>query len=119
MSKASLEGWSPELPDAMAKAEAIDRAFDYRGDVTLTLADGTVLECYVFNRNAKASPPFVQVYPKDDAAARTIPYDQVVGVRFSGRDPASGASWESWLRNYESRHAKAAAPEAAAEPPRA
>ncbi|MGH7426136.1 MAG: hypothetical protein ACREJP_08205, partial [Candidatus Methylomirabilales bacterium] len=30
--------------------EVIEAAFDYRGDVTLTLRDGTRIEGYIFNR---------------------------------------------------------------------
>ncbi|MBI5368055.1 MAG: hypothetical protein HZA54_13530, partial [Planctomycetes bacterium] len=115
MTKPSLEGWTPELENRAAKHDALDKAFDYRGDVTLRLGDGRTVEGYVFNRVSRATAPYVQLYPKDQADALSGPYDQIVGVAFSGRDTAAGASWEAWLKAYEAKRA-AALGGAAAEP---
>ena len=85
----------PDLP-------AVDRAFDYRGDVTLSLADGTSLECYVFDRREGKTfaDCVVRVMPTSGGERRTIAYPQIVGVAFTGRDPAAGKPWENWVRRY-------------------
>ena len=49
---ASLEGWNPEVGDAVSLAEVIERAFDYRGDVTIVRRDGSEIVGYLFNREA-------------------------------------------------------------------
>ena len=56
----SLEGWVPaaEVP----LADVIDHAFDYRGNVTVDLRDGRELTGYLFNRDARAREPFVQMF---------------------------------------------------------
>ena len=46
-SDASLAGWSPEVRDAATLAEVIERAFDYRGDVTIVRRDGTEVVGYL------------------------------------------------------------------------
>jgi hypothetical protein len=76
---------------------AIEAAFDYRGDVTLELREGTTVEGYVSNRNAAADPPFLEIFPKDAATTRIITYGEVSAVAFTGTDTASGKSWEAWV----------------------
>ncbi len=39
-----IEGWVPELASEQELREALEKAFDYRGDVTLTQKDGTQIE---------------------------------------------------------------------------
>ena len=97
------------------RAEAIDLAFDYRGDVLLQLASGEAVEGYLYNRDAAASPPFLQIFPKNQTAPRTIPYDTVRSIAFAGQDPASGKSWQAWVAKKDSeRRTEAQQVEAAA-----
>jgi hypothetical protein len=108
----SLEGRVFRPATAAEVAEAVERAFDYRGDVTLELADGQQLEGYVFNREPE-NQGLVQVFPKDGSALRTLRYRDIAGIAFSGKDTASGKSWEAWVakkeaqRNAEAEHAAA------------
>jgi hypothetical protein len=89
--------------------EAVDRAFDYRGDVTLELTSRQKIEGYIFNRNALASPPFLQLFPKEQPGEWKIPYADIVAVAFTGEDTASGKSWEAWVKKKETeRKAEAA-----------
>jgi hypothetical protein len=89
--------------------EAVDLAFDYRGDVTLELTSRQKIEGYLFNRNALASPPFLQLFPKGQPGERKIPYADIVAIAFTGEDTASGKSWEAWVKKKESeRKAEAA-----------
>jgi hypothetical protein len=81
--------------------EAVDRAFDYRGDVTLELTSRQKIEGYIFNRNALASPPFLQLFPRGQPGERKIPYADIVAIAFTGEDTASGKSWEAWVKKKE------------------
>jgi len=88
--------------DAAARAGAIDAAFDYRGDVTLRLADGSEVTGYVSNRDAGRG--VATMYPVNEQP-RDIAYGQIVAVSFSGRDPAAGHTWEAWLKRYVEKKA--------------
>jgi hypothetical protein len=93
-----VRGASPEDLE-----EAIEAAFDYRGDVTLFLEDGSELRGYISNRNRRADEPFLDLHPADGSSARRIPYGRLDGIAFTGRDTAQGKSWETWMKKY---HAK-------------
>jgi len=101
----SLEGWAPEIPDGAALAEVLERAFDYRGDVTLDLDDGRRIEGYLFNRNRDVTEPFVQMFSSGETAPSTIPYARIRAVRFTGRDTAAGNSYAAWLRQRQAAKA--------------
>ena len=45
-----LEGWVPELAGEEEIRQALEKAFDYRGDITITRKDGSKVEGYVFDR---------------------------------------------------------------------
>src|SRR5437588_11223136 len=62
-----LEGWVPELAGEEEVRQALEKAFDYRGDVTITRKDGSKVEGYVFDRRTGKSlaDSAVRLYPKD------------------------------------------------------
>ncbi len=97
----SLQGAVFEIHNEAERVEAIDKAFDYRGDVTLTLPNSS-LECFIFNRDASASPPRLEVFIKGQDAPQVIPYADVKAIAFTGRDPADGKSWAAWVTKKES-----------------
>jgi hypothetical protein len=97
----SLEGWDPGRVEGPDLAFIVERAFDYRGDVTVVHGDGREQVGYVFNRDADAPRPFVQLFPRDGGEAVTIPYADIASIRFSGRDTAAGNSYAAWLRSRE------------------
>lgn len=105
-----LEGWCPRIPDEISLADAIDLAFDYRGDVTLGLVDGTEVVGYLFNRDGAGPEPVVQLYVAGQAAPRTIPYAAIQALRFSGRDTAAGDTYAAWLKRREAAPRELAAP---------
>jgi hypothetical protein len=84
-------------------SEAIEEAFDYRGDVTLELNDGTTLEGYVFNRDVTAVPPGLELFPKGEGGIRTVRYGDIAAIGFTGTDTASGRSWEAWVTKKDSQ----------------
>jgi hypothetical protein len=80
----------------------LHRAVDYRGDVTVTLHDGSVLEGFVFN----VEDSTIDFFPAKQAEARVIKIEAVAGVDFTGRNFADGASWEAWVKKYNEQKAK-------------
>ena len=104
----TLEGWDSGPVEGERLAEVIERAFDYRGDVTLVRGDGAQLVGYLFNRNADGPRPFVQVFAAAGGDSISIPYADIRSIRFTGRDTAAGNSYAAWLRSREA--AKAAGP---------
>jgi hypothetical protein len=86
--------------------EALNAAFDYRGDVTLHLADGSAIECYVFDRREGDSldSSQVRIMLAGGGEKRTIAYAQIRRLEFSGKDAAAGKTWENWVRRYVEKH---------------
>ena len=83
-------------------AEAVELAFDYRGDVTVTLRSGQPVTGYLFNRTVKGPDSTFEVFPESDSGVQVIRYADVMSVAFSGEDTASGNSWENWVAKKES-----------------
>jgi len=82
--------------------EALEKAFDYRGDVTIRLKSGETVEGYIFDRRAGSTlaDSCVRLFPKNDPNKISISYSEIAGLAFTGRDTAAGKSWEAWLRKY-------------------
>ena len=97
-----IEGWVPELASEKEIREALEKAFDYRGDVTLTQKDGTKIDGYIFDRvsGPSLSASFVRVMPKDGSGRLKIAYANIAALVFSGRDTAAGKSWDAWVKKY-------------------
>lgn len=82
-------------------AEAVELAFDYRGDVTLVLKSGEQIVGYLFNREATGPKPLLQMFP-ESGGTREVAYADVASIAFSGEDTASGNSWEAWVAKKQS-----------------
>ena len=97
-----LQDWVPNLGNEDELREALEKAFDYRGDITITRKDGTAVEGYLYDRRqAKTlTESLVRVLPANGSPRVSIPYSDVAALRFSGRDSAAGKSWEAWVRKY-------------------
>lgn len=97
-----LEGWVPDLAGDNELHEALEKAFDYRGDVTITRKDGSKIEGYIFDRRSGTtlSDSLVRLFPKDSNQKVSIPYSDIAALAFSGRDTAAGRSWEAWVKKY-------------------
>jgi hypothetical protein len=98
----AVQGWIPELASEDEVRIALEKAFDYRGDVTLTTKDGKQIEGYIFDRVSGPTliTSFVRVLPKDSNQRQKIAYADIAALAFTGRDPAAGKSWEAWVRKY-------------------
>jgi Zn/Cd-binding protein ZinT len=103
----NLEGWVPELADEGDLRKALEKAFDYRGDVTLTLKSGERIEAYIFNRSTGASlaDSYVQYFTPNAADKRKVSYAEIARLEFSGKDRAAGKHWEAWVKSYNERKA--------------
>ncbi len=97
-----LEGWIPELATAAELYAALEQAFDYRGDVSITRNDGSKIEGYIFDRRAgkSLSDSYVRLLPKDGGSKASVCYADIAALAFTGRDMAAGKSWENWVRQY-------------------
>lgn len=97
-----LEGWIPELASDADVREALEKAFDYRGDVTITRKDGSVVEGYLFDRRSGASltDSVVRVIPSKERAKVSVAYGDIARVAFTGRDTAAGKTFEAWVKKY-------------------
>jgi hypothetical protein len=97
-----LQGWIPELATEEELRDALEKAFDYRGDVSITRKDGSKVEGYVFDRvmGKNLADSFVRVLPKDTNQRVKIVYADIAALAFTGRDTAAGKSWEAWVRKY-------------------
>lgn len=98
----TLQGWIPELATEDELREALEKAFDYRGDVTVSRKDGSKVEGYIFDRvsGATLATSFVRILPKDSNQRVKIAYSEISALVFTGRDTAAGKSWEAWIKKY-------------------
>ena len=103
----NLEGWAPVLGSDAEVLDALEKAFDYRGDVTITCKDGSVVEGYIFDRKTGATlgQSWVRLFPKDSPEKRSIAYSEIAGLTFTGKDRAAGASWEAWVKKWNEKKA--------------
>jgi hypothetical protein len=100
--KENLEGWIPSLASEEEIREALEKAFDYRGDVSITLKDGRTVSGYIFDRRTgpTLATSAVRIIPATERTKLTIPFSDIAGLAFTGRDTAAGKSFEAWVRKY-------------------
>ena len=102
-----LEGWIPNLASDEELRQALEKAFDYRGDITITRKDGSRIEGYLFDRRSGATlqDSVVRLYPKNSSEKLAISYSDIAALAFTGRDTAAGKSWEAWMKKYAEKKA--------------
>ncbi len=102
-----LEGWVPELAGEEELRQALEKAFDYRGDVTLTLKSGERIEAYIFNRTTgpTLAESWVQYFTPTASDKRKVSYAEIARLEFSGKDRAAGKHWEDWVKAYNEKKA--------------
>jgi hypothetical protein len=102
-----LEGWIPRFASEHEIRVALEKAFDYRGDITITRKNGTKIEGYVFDRRSGSTlaESLVRIYPKDSSQKISIAYSDIAALAFTGRDNAAGKSWEAWVKKYSAKKA--------------
>ena len=104
----NLQGWIPDLASEVDIRAVIEKAFDYRGDVTVSRKDGSQITGYLFDR--RAGPTLdnsaIRLMLAESSDRPTIPYSEIAGLAFSGRDTAAGKSYEAWVRKYWEKRQK-------------
>jgi hypothetical protein len=97
-----LEGWIPDLASEEDVRQSLEKAFDYRGNVTITRKDGSKVEGYIFDRRTGRglADSSVRVIPVNSREKLSIPYSDIAALKFSDRDPAAGKSFDAWVRKY-------------------
>lgn len=102
-----LQGWIPPLSNEDELREALEKAFDYRGDVTLTLKNGQMIDGYIFDRRQGQTlgDSKVRVLPANGSPRVSVAYADIAALAFSGRDTAAGKSWEAWVRRFWEKRA--------------
>jgi hypothetical protein len=99
----NLEGWIPRFATDDDIRSALEKAFDYRGDVTITLNNGSKVEGFIFDRTSDAATLDecrVRILPKDRDDKVTVSYAQIARLEFTGRDTAAGKGFETWVKKY-------------------
>jgi hypothetical protein len=101
-----LEGSVPELASEADLKAALEKAFDFRGDVTLTLKSGEKIEAYIFNRHTGATltESWVQYFASNAPDKRKVSYAEIARLEF-GKDRAAGKHWEDWVKAYNDKKA--------------
>jgi hypothetical protein len=104
--KENLEGWIPALATESETREALEKAFDYRGDVTVTRRDGTVVEGYLYDRRSEPSleASLIRIIPTPKPGVPVervmVSYADIAAIQFSGRDTAAGKTFDAWVKKY-------------------
>jgi hypothetical protein len=103
----NLEGWIPQLAGDEEIRTALEKAFDYRGDVSITLKSGEKIDGYIFDRRSGNSltDSVIRLYPKSGNQKISISYADIAALAFTGKDTAAGKSWEAWMKKYEEKKA--------------
>jgi hypothetical protein len=103
----NLEGWIPQLASDDEIRQALEKAFDYRGDITITLKSGQKVEGYIFDRRTgkTLADSAVRLYPRTGNQKLTVCYGEIAALAFTGKDTAAGKSWEAWMQRYREKKA--------------
>ena len=104
----NLEGWIPALATEEEIREALEKAFDYRGDLTVTLKNGEKLEGYLFDRrneSASLAECYARMIPKGQRDKVRVAYSDVAALAFTGKDTAAGKSFAAWVKKYNEKKA--------------
>jgi len=98
----SLQGKTADSSDLQSLSCAIDEAFDYRGDVTITTASGQTIQGYIFDKSSGSTlaESFIRIIPTKGGERVTIFYQDIDILKFTGRDTAAGKSFDTWIKKY-------------------
>ena len=102
-----LEGWVPVLATDDDLRVALEKALDYRGDVTLTLKSGERIEAFIFNchTGATLAESWAQYYTPSAPEKRKVGCAEIARIEFSGKDRAAGKHWDDWVKAYNEKKA--------------
>ena len=104
----NLQGWIPQLATEADVRAVIEKAVDYRGDVTITRKNGPDVTGYLFDRRTgpTLADSIVRLMLPASNERPAIPYSEIAAIAFTGRDTAAGKSYEAWVKKYWEKRAK-------------
>jgi hypothetical protein len=111
----NLQGWIPQLATEADVRAVIEKAFDYRGDVTITRKnkgkdkeDSSQITGYLFDRRIGPTldNSVVRLMLATSNERPAIPYSEIAAIAFTGRDTAAGKSYEAWVKKYWEKREK-------------
>lgn len=97
------QGLRVDNSDLEQLGEALEAAFDYRGDVTIERVSASEhVTGFLFDRRDEHDPAraTLRIIPADGSTRLSIPYADVAAIEFTGRDTAAGKSFETWMKKY-------------------
>ncbi len=106
--KENLQGMVWDAASEETLRAGLEKAFDYRGDVTITRKDGSRVEGYIFDRRSNGktlTDCVVRLFPKDRDEKISVSYGDIAALAFTGRDTAAGKSFETWVKKYREKKA--------------
>ncbi len=104
----NLQGWIPQLATEADVRAVIEKAFDYRGDVTITRNNGPDITGYLFDRRIgpTLADSVVRLMLANSNERPSIPYSEIAAIAFTGRDTAAGKSYEACVKKYWGKRAQ-------------
>ena len=104
----NLQGWIPQLATEADVRAVIEKAVDYRGDVTITRKNGPEVTGYLFDRRIgpTLADSIVRLMLPASNERPAIPYSEIAAIAFTGRDTAAGKSYEAWVKKYWEKRAQ-------------
>ncbi|HVZ93076.1 MAG TPA: hypothetical protein VG797_01055 [Phycisphaerales bacterium] len=107
----SLQGLCATRDDERALLDALEQAFDYRGDVTITLAGGggaKTISGYIFDRRTGQTlrDSYLRLMTATSDDKVKVVYADIERLEFTGKDTAHGKTFESWLKRYVDKKLK-------------
>jgi hypothetical protein len=103
----NLQGWMPQIATETDVRAVIEKAFDYRGDVTVTRKDGSQVTGYLFDRRVGKTlgDSVIRLMLEKSSDRPAIAYADIAAIAFTGRDTAAGKSYEAWVKKYWEKRA--------------
>jgi hypothetical protein len=104
----NLQGWIPQLATEADVRAVIEKAFDYRGDITITCKNGSAITGYLFDRRigSTLANSVVRLMLGASNERPAVPYSEIAAIAFTGRDTAAGKSYEAWVKKYWEKRAQ-------------
>jgi hypothetical protein len=104
----NLQGWIPQLATEADVRAVIEKAFDYRGDITITCKNGSAITGYLFDRRigSTLANSVVRLMLGASNERPAVAYSEIAAIAFTGRDTAAGKSYEAWVKKYWEKRAQ-------------
>ncbi len=98
----TLQGLVASRADEDALLDALEKAFDYRGDVTITTTADAEITGYLFDRRRGGSlaDSIVRLMTPTAPKPVVITFSEVAAIAFTGKDAAHGKTFENWVKRY-------------------